>query len=238
MGSEEEYTDLPLWKQHYIATFRKDSEAIRKVTCWNDRMESITFPRRSANDACSSVEYPYATYNEAVAAHNDRMLGDVYAHDTLPVRNKRMFEQTDLLRDKRNVAVERIRLSEHTHSVFEKGLTVLGLIYYVLIVLVLIRLGYMLHESGGGILDEKPDAIGRPSGDLPLLPCVAVRRAARHLRLVRVVDARRARGQQDARAAARDISRQHARRRRSRPERLSGGAADRRARHQSRIIET
>jgi hypothetical protein len=145
-----------LWEPHLAETTRV-RDSLREVTCWNDAMETISF--RGRTEDCGASDHPYSSYNEAAAVHNENKLRHVYAHDTLPVRNRRMREQTDAMRDKRNVAVERIRLGEHQHAVFEKGLLVLGIIYYVMVVLVVVRLGYMLHESGGpeggGLLDAR-----------------------------------------------------------------------------------
>ena len=149
------------WKTPYDAMLRRqETSRTRTVTCWNDQMESIEYRDvQQSEGECERADYPYRTYNEAAAAHNERMLGRVYAHDTLPLRNQKLNEQTEVLRDKRNVAVERIRLREHQHSVFEKALTALGAIYYVMVALVLIRLGYTLHDSGGpgggGLLDVR-----------------------------------------------------------------------------------
>lgn len=145
--------DAPPWRPHYDAMLSKRSGYRHKVTCWNDEMESIELENNSGE--CTRSDYPHQAYSEAAGKYNQNKLRRVYAHDNFPDRSQKMRKQTDVLRDKRNVAVERIRLGEHRHSVFEKGLTVLGVIYYVMTALVVVRLGYMLHDSGGGLLDPR-----------------------------------------------------------------------------------
>lgn len=166
-SSSEKNTDFADRSINYSFTPQK---------CWNSELDSIPAKKRTLRDyvgkdpdphresyketdryigmptdvwhECDNSEYPYSDYNEAVGVHNENKLRSEYVQDDYHLRAKKLQEENNMIEDRHNVAIERIRLRDEQRENMKPILTVFGAIYYLILIMIIARICMSMYDDG------------------------------------------------------------------------------------------
>ena len=112
--------------------------------CWNEKLETGTCTQTDENN---EREFKHNNKNDAIRAHNKAKLAEYVEADYL-ARKAHLTEQSKEISDRKNVAVERLEYDKGFHGHSERAILVLFSIYYVIVILIIVRVTYSMLVRG------------------------------------------------------------------------------------------